>query len=169
MRIKLEMRSRYCFIAVVIAVFVCIIFAYSLIIGEVNNELPKLEGKFLDLDAIVDSNNNIVNLNNYPQVLVHIYLPYCPACHHDQALLEKLNSNNCMPFIGLQWAGDLDTNSMTYNQFWIAKNSSVFVKLGMVTAPITLILNNNGLITQSHRGRLNEDVINKMLMSCNNK
>jgi hypothetical protein len=165
------------------------IFFYSLILiavsivfitlkeGLKSNTLPddgvSLDGKRLDMENLYDvTTGQKVELKSL--TLVHVYLSRCHACHEDHRLLATYKGRSCLSFIGLKWQDDnrlLDAKTAhliesAYNAKWDAKETHTFVKLGMKTSPIALLVDDSGTIVMHHRNRLTQEILSQFMQYC---
>ncbi len=117
-----------------------------------------LVGQTIDMNMLTDTNGSALKVKN--RSVIHIYTNQCPSCLKDKHTFSTMNLKNKVDLIGLKWSKRSNPdNPGVYSRIALAKNSDLFVELGMKIVPLTLIVEQNGKILYSHVGKLEKSIV----------
>lgn len=127
----------------------------------------KIIAKSIDLKLLVDEKGQPFKLSQ--NSMIHLHADFCGSCNHDKELFLDNDLKSKIPLIGLKWV-HRSKHSKTlpdkdvYSKVITATDTDFFVKLGMTTVPLTLIVDPNGQILYSHLGKLKQAEIDNEIL-----
>lgn len=120
-------------------------------------------GKYLDLNVLYKL-DDINSLQLTRRTLIHINIDNCSSCNSDKKIFGEYNVKSRFSIVGLNWLDqrgvkNLDALNSVYSDQIYTPNTDLFVKLGLCTVPVTLIVGINGQILYSHYGQINKSIL----------
>ena len=125
-----------------------------------NVDLKTMEGKTISFHEVTDQNN---------VVIISLWATWCVPCREEHPLLMKLNKNQSIKLIGLNYRDNLSNAKNFINEFGnpysqiiIDDDGTLSVEFGAYGVPETFIIDKNKQIIRKFIGPINKDIIEEI-------
>ena len=135
---------------------------------EIKNKknIPIFQAKNFDSDTYLNS-KKIFEENIF--YIVNIWASWCVPCREEHPLLMKLNKNQSIKLIGLNYRDNLSNAKNFINEFGnpysqiiIDDDGTLSVEFGAYGVPETFIIDKNKQIIRKFIGPINKDIIEEI-------
>ena len=134
--------------------------------NNVEKNLPIFKAQDFFTNTDIDSTKIFADKNYY---IVNIWASWCVPCRKEHSLLMKLNKDQSIKLIGLNYRDNLNNakkfiNELgnPYTQILIDKDGTLAVEFGAYGVPETFLIDKNKKIVKKFLGPLNQEIIKEI-------